>query len=240
MASRHVSEHPACLVGRHRPIVVLKAFTFVGGMPTHRMPCRPLSMRPALAILLVIAPVFLVELDLGALRAPPTCPPFLPRPLTRGSQTRSSQPIIELTVSVITDATMRCAPLYLSVRSSTYFVSRIRGHLLIMQSQSKMNSMWRMAHENTEPATIGAYVVTGCDADPHKAHSALENGHHQDDTRTMDGMSPMGRSPVGVLGTRKQIRVCICAGQVRVRSTSFTRSVHGCLPFSEMHDHMDG
>ena len=70
-----------------------------------------------------------------------------------------------------------------------------------------------------------------------QAQSTQETEHHQDDTRTMDGMSPMGRSPVGVLGTRKQIRVCICAGQVTVRSTSFTRSVYSCLPFSEMRDH---
>ena len=28
-----------------------------------------------------------------------------------------------------------------------------------------MNSMWRMAHEKTEPAMMAAWVLTGCDAD---------------------------------------------------------------------------
>ena len=34
------------------------------------------------------------------------------------------------------------------------------------------------------------------------------------------------------------MRVCICAG--RVHSTSFSRSVYSCLPFSEMRDHIEG
>ena len=58
--------------------------------------------------------------------------------------------------------------LQLSVKSSTYFVSRNLGHLFIVQSQGQVKSMWRMAKEQTEPAMIPAYVVTGCDTDPHK------------------------------------------------------------------------
>ena len=55
MVERHVSDRP----GRHHPIVFLKAFTLVDVMPMHRIPCRPLGMRPALAILPVIAPYLL-------------------------------------------------------------------------------------------------------------------------------------------------------------------------------------
>ena len=53
-----LSDLPACLPGKHLPIVVLKAFSLVGGIPMHRTPCKPLGMSPALAIFLVIAPYF--------------------------------------------------------------------------------------------------------------------------------------------------------------------------------------
>ena len=52
------------------------------------------------------------------------------------------------------------------VRSSTYFVSRSRGHLITKQSQSEMN-MCSIAHEKTDSAMIAAYVWLGSDAAPH-------------------------------------------------------------------------
>ena len=48
-------------------MVVLSAFTLVGEKPMQRTPCRPHGMKPALAILLVIAPCFLKNLTLGIL-----------------------------------------------------------------------------------------------------------------------------------------------------------------------------